>query len=171
MFFLYLINGPYYSRWALYKSHARVQNVLSEGVQLWQRFFFLFSSFLLFLSRWREGGSKYHYKRAIIGLPAKRHLNGVSLACRWWPNIKCWLGSFKIFRGSGPVLLRNPIYFLIFQGGPDPCPPLLWIRAWIITTFVIILSWETTDIRRNDKYFVTKEMLITVCHHKTEQFP
>ena len=29
-----------------------------------------------------EGGSKYHYKRAIIGPPAKRHLNGAALACR-----------------------------------------------------------------------------------------
>ena len=29
-----------------------------------------------------EGGSKYHYKRTIIALPAKRHFNGVLLACR-----------------------------------------------------------------------------------------
>ena len=28
-----------------------------------------------------EGWEKYHYKRATIGPPAKRHLNGVSLAC------------------------------------------------------------------------------------------
>ena len=28
-----------------------------------------------------EGGSKYHYKGAIIDPPAKRHLNGVSLVC------------------------------------------------------------------------------------------
>ena len=35
-------------------------------------------------------GSKYHYKWAIIGPPAKRHLNGVSLAGRWWwPTIEC----------------------------------------------------------------------------------
>ena len=27
-------------------------------------------------------GSKYHYERAIIGPPAKRHLNGVLLAAR-----------------------------------------------------------------------------------------
>ena len=30
----------------------------------------------------RDDPSKYHYKRAIIGPPAKRHLNGFSLACR-----------------------------------------------------------------------------------------
>ena len=39
---------------------------------------------------------KYYYKQAIIGPPAKRHLNGFSLACRWWTNIECWLGSFVI---------------------------------------------------------------------------
>ena len=27
-------------------------------------------------------GSKYHFKRVIIGLPAKRYLNGVLLSCR-----------------------------------------------------------------------------------------
>ena len=48
---------------------ARITKVLSEGVQLWR---FLFC-YILFLSWWGEGGSKYHYKRAIIGLPAKRH--------------------------------------------------------------------------------------------------
>ena len=36
-----------------------------------------------------------------------------NITIRWpaseWPNIECWLGSFVLFRGSGPVLLRNPI--------------------------------------------------------------
>ena len=53
-------------------------------------------------------------------------LNGVSLVCRRWPNVECWLGSFEIFRGSGPVLLRNSIFFVIFQvwgGCPDPLSP------------------------------------------------
>ena len=54
--------------------------------------------------------------------------NGVSLACRWWPNIECWLGSFETFenfRGSGPVLLRNPISLWFFRGRVRiPCPPL-----------------------------------------------
>ena len=35
-------------------------------------------------------------KRAIIGPPAKRHLNGVSLVGRWWPNIECCFGSFVV---------------------------------------------------------------------------
>ena len=58
--------------------HARIQKVLSEG-SIFDKFFF---------SWWGEGGSFYHYRRAIIGPPVKRHLNdGVSLACRQWPNI------------------------------------------------------------------------------------
>ena len=57
-------------------------------------------------------------KRAIISPPAKRHLNGVSLAGSWWLNIECWLGGFVIFqgiltsRGSGPPV------------PPPPPPPL-----------------------------------------------
>ena len=62
--------------------HAQIQKVLSEGVQLWQLF-------LVDDGR----GSKHHYMRAIIGPPAKHHLNGISLVYRWWPNIECWLGS------------------------------------------------------------------------------
>ena len=81
--------------------HARIQKILSEGVQLWQRFF----------SWWGLGGSKYHYKRAIIGPPAKRHLNGVSLACWWWSNIEFWLGSFVIFQGILTRIAKETLYF------------------------------------------------------------
>ena len=56
---------------------------------------------------------------AIIGPPAKCHFNGVSLAGRWWPNFECWLGNFVNFRGSGSVLLRNPIFLWIFRRGPS----------------------------------------------------
>ena len=42
--------------------------------------------------------------------PAKRHLNGVSLACRCWPNIESWFGSFVNFQGSESLLLRKPIF-------------------------------------------------------------
>ena len=96
-------------------THARIQTVLPEGVQLWQRFFKLM----------RGGGSKYHFKRAIIGPPAKRHLNGVSLACRCWPNIECWLGSFVIFQGIRTSIAKKPFIFVIFQGGPASSPPPL----------------------------------------------
>ena len=89
----------------------------------------IYSFILLFLVWWGEEWSKYHYKRAINGPPAKRHLNGVSLAGRWWSNIECWIGSFVVLRGSGPVLLRNPL-FLYFPGGSRPPVPL-WIRTWM----------------------------------------
>ena len=88
-------------------------------------------------SWWGEGGPKYHYKRAVTGPLAKRHLNGVSLACRWWPKIECWLCSFVILRGSGPILLRNP-KFLWFSGvgGPDPPSPHIIILVVTPANFV-----------------------------------
>ena len=79
--------------------YVRIQKILSEEVQLWQYFFF---------SWWGVWGSKYHYKWAIISPPAKRHLNGISLASWCWPNIKCWLGSFVIFQGIWTRIVRKP---------------------------------------------------------------
>ena len=73
-------------------------------------------------------GSKYlyHYERAIIGPPAKRHLNDVSLAGRRWHKIEFWLCSFVIFQGILTIIAKKPYIFVIFQGvGPDP----LWIRS------------------------------------------
>ena len=71
-----------------------------------------------------------NYKGAIIGPPAKHHLNGVLLACWWWPNIECWLGSF-----------------VIFQGGPDPLFPLLYpqccSRMWN-TKISFLAAFSTT---------------------------
>ena len=52
----------------------------------------------------------YHFKHAIIGTPAQRHLNGVSLADRWWPNIECCFGSFVIFQGiRTSIVKKKPI--------------------------------------------------------------
>ena len=77
---------------ALPLEHARIQKIMSEGV-------------LLFLVWWGGGGvgSKYHYKRANIGPPAKRYSNCVSLACKLWPNIESGLVALWFLRGSGPV--------------------------------------------------------------------
>ena len=78
---------------------------------------------VFFFSLMGEELSKYHYKRALFGPSAKRHLNGVSLACRFWPKIESWLCSFTILRGSGPVLLKI-LYFCDFRGElRTPCPP------------------------------------------------
>ena len=70
-----------------------------------------------FFSWWEEREPKYHLKWAIIGPAVKSHLNGVSLAGRWWSNTKC-SDFFQGFQTS----IGNPIN----RGrGPDPCPPLL----------------------------------------------
>ena len=46
-------------------------------------FFSTLAIFLIFFKLMRgERGTKYHYKWAFIDPPAKRLLNGVSLACR-----------------------------------------------------------------------------------------
>ena len=102
----------------------QIQKILSEGVQLWQRFF----------SWWGVGGSKYLYKRAIIGPPADRHLNGVSLAFLWWLNIECWPGSFVIFQGIWTRIAKKPYIFVIFQRGGGgvrtPGPPMQMNCHW-----------------------------------------
>ena len=75
-------------------------------------------------------GSKYHYKWAIIGPPAKRHLNGVRLTGDDGPTLNVGLIALCISRGSGPVLP------FIFQGeGPDPpTPPPMDPRMSVIAT-------------------------------------
>ena len=58
-----------------------------------------------------EGGKEERIqialKVAIIGLPSKRHFNGVSLVGDCWPNI-CWLGSFVIFKGILTSIAKKP---------------------------------------------------------------
>ena len=72
---------------------------------------------------------QHHFKRATIGPSTKRHLNGVSLACQWWHNIECWLGSFVSFQGIRTSIGKKPyMFFLFFRGeGSDPLSPL-WVR-------------------------------------------
>ena len=84
-----------------------------------------------------------HYKRAIIGPPVKRHINGVSLACRCWPNIECWLGIFVVFQGFRTSIGRKPYISWLFRGGPDPLlmhllDPRMWSGS-LLNTWVILL--------------------------------
>ena len=135
--------------------HARIQKVLSEGVQLWQ----------VFLGG--EGGSKCPYKQAIIGPPARRILNGVLLADRWWPNIECWLGSFGIFIGSGPILLENPVFFVIFRRGGGggvrtPCPHSGSAHALHLHVSINALL-ESLSVRLSISIKMLFECLSTVC--------
>ena len=96
-------------------AHAWIQKVFFKGGPTLTTFFLMMG----------ERVSKCHYKRDIIGPPAKRHLNGVSLAGRWWPSIECWPGSFVILRGIRTSIAKKPFIFVIFSGGPDPSPPPL----------------------------------------------
>ena len=125
--------------WRLFSTCADPES-FSEGVQHWQRFFSLFSFFSV---DGMERGSKCHYKWSIIGMPAKRHWNGGSLACRYCPTIECWLGSLVIFRGSRSILLGNSIFLWCFRGeGPDPpAPPPPWIRPFASNTFYRFYFW------------------------------
>ena len=56
------------------------------------------------------------------------------------PTLNAGSVVFENFRGSGPVLLRNSMFFCDFSsvgGGPDPLPHL-WIRAWDRTMSTLI---------------------------------
>ena len=92
------------------------------------RFFFFRGgpAFLRFISWLRERGSKYHYKRAIIDPPAKRHI----MAFRWRADDGPTSIMASFFRGSGPVMLKNPTFLCFFSGeGAGPLSPL-WIRPY-----------------------------------------
>ena len=56
-----------------------------------------------------------------ISVPSlARQRNAIEMALRWRADDGQTLNAgFVIFRGSGPVLLRNPI----FSGGQEPCLP------------------------------------------------
>ena len=95
-----------------------------SGSELWQQFFFFF-----FKGERIQISQKAGHHRPASETP----LNGVSLACWWWPNVECWLGSFWEFQGIRSSIAKKFYVFVIFQvgggGGPDPLSPL-WIRAW-----------------------------------------
>ena len=108
--------------------------------------------FFFFFFFWGGGeirgveGSRYHYKRAFIGPPAKRHFNGVSLAGRYRPDIECWLFSFVIFQGIRTSIAKEPYICMIVQASGPPAPSPLWIRA-CGTAFC---SWINSGLRLYD---------------------
>ena len=82
-------------------------------------FFFFF--FFLFV----DGGIE-DLNTALNGPSLACYRNAISIAGRWWPNIKCWFGSFVIFHGIQTSIAKKPFIFVIFQGvGPDPLSPSL----------------------------------------------
>ena len=83
--------------------------------------FFFFFFFFLFV----DGGIE-DLNTALNGPSLACYRNAISIAGRWWPNIKCWFGSFVIFHGIQTSIAKKPFIFVIFQGvGPDPLSPSL----------------------------------------------
>ena len=73
------------------------------------------------------------------------HLYGVSLASRWWPNIKCWLNSFV-----PDQFCKKILYFCDFSGGGSglPAPPPLWIRLCLFKPLPIhIFSYANMSVQ------------------------
>ena len=114
---------------------------------LCQRGASFYSLFCCCFFKLMRGGSKYHFKGAIIGPPAKLHLNGVSLAGWLWPGIECWLGSFLIYQGIRTSIAQKP-YFCDFSGGSGPPAPL-WIRPWSNTHIIILSQLRELQLRYN----------------------
>ena len=79
-----------------------------------------------------ESGSKYHLKRTNVGPPAKRHLNGVSLACILWSTLNAGFIALRIFEN-----FKKTYIFVIFQGGPDPLSPPLDPRMLLNTQLIL----------------------------------
>ena len=67
--------------------------------------------------------------------PSSRHLNGVWLAGRRWPNIVCWLGSFVIFQGIWTSIAKNS-YFCDFSGEGGVCCCILEVPGPDRTVFL-----------------------------------
>ena len=71
----------------------------------------------IFFNWWGEEGSKYHYKPAIIGPPAKPRFTGVPMMAQ---TLNAVLVTLWFFRWFGPLLPRNPIFCIFPGGGLDP---------------------------------------------------
>ena len=70
-----------------------------------------------------KGGSRKFFQRDPVKAGHHRPFSGVPMKAQYY-----WLGSFVIFRGSGPLLLKT-LYFCNYQGGSDPLHPTPWIRT------------------------------------------
>ena len=75
---------------------------------------------------------------ATIGLPVKRHLNGVSLVSRWNPKTVCWLGYSKTYV-KRPLSKKKKIVFqdqLSLNAGQKYCRMLQGEHSAIFSTFI-----------------------------------
>ena len=71
------------------------------------------------------------------------------------PTLNAGLLLCDFFRGSGQVLLRNPIFFQVGSGPPAPTP--LWIPAYsyirictafceLLTLYDLLISSQSVDL-------------------------
>ena len=81
-------------------------------------------------------------KLAIIGPPAKRHLNGVSLAGRLWPDTECLLVSLLVLQEIRTNDAKKPSIIVIFQGGGglDPLPPSGSAHVSCVFQLIVVVS-------------------------------
>ena len=121
-----------------------------------------------------KGSNFDNVKWAIIGPQTKRHLNDVSLAGQWWPNIKCWLGSFVVLQGIRTSIAKEHYVFEIFQGGSGPpCPPLgprmydIYQYSW--SPLVIKCSHQKSDHTMLKGYLVKLVGLDKICAVQSSQ--
>ena len=115
-------------------TYHRPQNNLLQQYQLGYSGYDLIQRFLL--SRTEICQSKFIFKKAAtIYRPSSAcQLNAIQMVFRWraddGPTLNTGLVAWRFFRGSGPVLVSNPIFLWFFRGGgsdslpPTPPPPL-----------------------------------------------
>ena len=113
-------------------AHARIQKVLSEGVEIW-----------FFFSWWG-----IEDPNTAINVPSSAlQRNAIEMAFRWraddGPTLNAGLVALW-FSGDPGQYYKEALYFVIFRGGgggggPDPLSPL-WIRScstWYFSTYYL----------------------------------
>ena len=94
---MYMVNG-----------HARIRKDFLRVVHFYVYFWLKRGERILL--------SECHYKRAIIGPQAKRHLNGVSWCANDDPTLNVCLAGLS-FSGGPDQYCYETLYYVIFQGG------------------------------------------------------
>ena len=135
------------------------RKLLSEGDQLCQRFL------LLFFSGWGLGGSKYHYKWAIIAV----FFAGVPMM------VQHWMLAWKLcdFQGIRTSFAEKPYIIVIFQvwggGGGSGSPVPLVIRACGASKSGFRGSWKTYSETKLPIAFIKHSRFIIQSLYKTEK--
>ena len=126
-----------------------------------RKFFQRGSNFFILVNGWIE----IPLKSAIHGPPAKRHLNGVSLTCLWWPNTECWLGSFVIFQVIRTSIAKKPYIFAMWSPVLPLCLKSLNFDSANMKCFTVFnvyfrcpskMTWGWTCSRSVHEHHVTR---------------